>query len=119
MGAGAPRAGQRRPPGRASVQAPRGADGAGTKKVREDAGLINYLMRHPHTSPVEMCEIKLHVKLPIFGARQWVRHRLANLNEVSGRYSILDREFYIPDPENLAAQSASNRHGRGDVLGAA
>ena len=101
------------------VQAARVSYGAGTKKVREDAGLINYLMRHRHTSPFEMCEIKLHVKLPIFVARQWVRHRLANLNEVSGRYSILDREFYIPDPENLAAQSASNRQGRGDVLGAA
>jgi thymidylate synthase (FAD) len=101
------------------VQAARVSYGAGTKKVREDAGLINYLMRHRHTSPFEMCEIKLHVKLPIFVARQWVRHRVANLNEVSGRYSILDREFYIPEPENLAAQSASNRQGRGDVLGAA
>ena len=100
------------------VQAARVSYGAGTKKVREDAGLINYLMRHRHTSPFEMCEIKLHVKLPIFVARQWVRHRVANLNEVSGRYSILDREFYIPDPENLAAQSSSNRQGRGDVLGA-
>ena len=101
------------------VQAARVSYGAGTKKVREDAGLINYLMRHRHTSPFEMCEIKLHVKLPIFVARQWVRHRVANLNEVSGRYSILDREFYIPDPQNLAAQSSSNRQGRGDVLGAA
>lgn len=101
------------------VQAARVSYGAGTKKVREDAGLINYLMRHRHTSPFEMCEIKLHVKLPIFVARQWVRHRVANLNEVSGRYSILDREFYIPDPENLAAQSAANRQGRGGTLGAA
>ena len=98
------------------VQAARVSYGAGTKKVREDAGLINYLMRHRHTSPFEMCEIKLHVKLPIFVARQWVRHRVANLNEVSGRYSILDREFYVPDQANLAAQSASNRQGRGDVL---
>ena len=98
------------------VQAARVSYGAGTKKVREDAGLINYLMRHRHTSPFEMCEIKLHVKLPIFVARQMVRHRVANLNEVSGRYSILDREFYIPDAANLAAQSASNRQGRGDVL---
>lgn len=100
----------------AIVQAARVSYGAGTKKVREDAGLINYLMRHRHTSPFEMCEIKLHVKLPIFVARQWVRHRVANLNEVSGRYSILDREFYVPDPANLAAQSSSNRQGRGDVL---
>jgi len=98
------------------VQAARVSYGAGTKKVREDAGLINYLMRHRHTSPFEMCEIKLHVKLPIFVARQWVRHRVANLNEVSGRYSILDREFYVPDQANLAAQSTSNRQGRGDVL---
>lgn len=98
------------------VQAARVSYGAGTKKVREDAGLINYLMRHRHTSPFEMCEIKLHVKLPIFVARQWVRHRVANLNEVSGRYSILDREFYVPDPANLAAQSSSNRQGRGEVL---
>ena len=102
----------------AIVQAARVSYGAGTKKVREDAGLINYLMRHRHTSPFEMCEIKLHVKLPIFVARQWVRHRVANLNEVSGRYSILDREFYIPDPEHLATQSSANRQGRGDVLGA-
>ncbi len=101
------------------VQAARVSYGAGTKKVREDAGLINYLMRHRHTSPFEMCEIKLHVKLPIFVARQWVRHRVANVNETSGRYSILDREFYIPDPQNLAAQSGSNRQGRGAVLGAA
>lgn len=100
------------------VQAARVSYGAGTKKVREDAGLINYLMRHRHTSPFEMCEIKLHVKLPIFVARQWVRHRVSNLNETSGRYSILDREFYLPDPANLAAQSPSNRQGRGDVLAA-
>jgi len=98
------------------VQAARVSYGAGTKKVREDAGLINYLMRHRHTSPFEMCEIKLHVKLPIFVARQWVRHRVANLNEISGRYSILDREFYVPDPANVATQSASNRQGRGAVL---
>jgi len=99
------------------VQAARVSYGAGTKKVREDAGLINYLMRHRHTSPFEMCEIKLHMKLPIFVARQMVRHRLANLNETSGRYSILDREFYVPDPAHLASQSPSNRQGRGEVLG--
>ena len=73
-------------------------------------------MRHRHTTPFEMCEIKYHVKLPIFVARQWIRHRTANVNEYSARYSILDREFYIPAPEHLAAQSEENRQGRGDVL---
>jgi len=100
----------------AVVQAARVSYGRGTKKVSEDRGLINYLMRHRHTTPFEMCEIKYHVKLPIFVARQWIRHRTANVNEYSARYSILDREFYIPAEENLAAQSASNRQGRGDVL---
>ena len=75
--------------------------------VTEDAGLIRYLMRHRHSTPFEMCEIKYHVKLPIFVARQWIRHRTANVNEYSARYSILDREFYLPAPEHLAAQSAS------------
>jgi thymidylate synthase (FAD) len=98
------------------VQAARVSYGRGTKKTREDAGLINYLLRHRHTTPFEMCEIKLHIKLPIFIARQWIRHRTANVNEYSGRYSILDREFYVPAPEQLAAQSSSNRQGRGDVL---
>lgn len=100
----------------AIVQAARVSYGRGTKKTREDAGLINYLLRHRHTTPFEMCEIKLHIKLPIFIARQWIRHRTANVNEYSGRYSILDREFYVPAPEQLAAQSSSNRQGRGDVL---
>lgn len=100
----------------AIVQAARVSYGKGTKKTREDAGLINYLLRHRHTTPFEMCEIKLHIKLPIFIARQWIRHRTANVNEYSGRYSILDREFYVPAPEQLAAQSVSNRQGRGDVL---
>jgi thymidylate synthase (FAD) len=100
----------------AVVQAARVSYGAGTKKVREDAGLINYLMRHRHTSPFEMCELKIHVKMPIFVARQWIRHRLANLNEVSGRYSVLDNEFYMPNDGNLAAQARTNRQGRGDVL---
>lgn len=100
----------------AIVQAARVSYGAGTKKVNEDAGLINYLLRHRHTTPFEMCEIKFHIKLPIFIARQWIRHRTANVNEYSGRYSIMDREFYIPAPEHLAAQSTSNRQGRGDVL---
>jgi thymidylate synthase (FAD) len=100
----------------AIVQAARVSYGKGTKKVNEDAGLINYLMRHRHSTPFEMCEIKFHIKLPIFVARQWIRHRTANVNEYSARYSILDREFYIPRPEQLAAQSKSNRQGRGDLV---
>jgi len=100
----------------AVVQAARVSYGRGTRKVHEDAGLIRYLMRHWHSTPFEMCEIKLHVKLPIFVARQWIRHRTANVNEYSARYSILDREFYIPSPAQLAAQSSANRQGRGDVL---
>ncbi|MDA9717480.1 FAD-dependent thymidylate synthase [Candidatus Pelagibacter sp.] len=98
------------------VQAARVSYGKGTKKVSTDAGLIKYLMRHWHSTPFEMCEIKYHVKLPIFIARQWIRHRTANVNEYSARYSILDKEFYLPKTENLAAQSQSNRQGRGDVL---
>lgn len=100
----------------AIVQAARVSYGRGTKRVQEDRGLINYLLRHWHTTPFEMAEIKFHVKLPIFVARQWIRHRTANVNEYSARYSVLDREFYIPEPEHLAAQSVSNRQGRGDVL---
>src|ERR1700756_962241 len=100
----------------AVVQAARVSYGRGTKKVSEDRGLINYLMRHRHTTPFEMCEIKYHVKLPIFVARQWIRHRTANVNEYSARYSILDNEFYIPAPDQLAVQSTSNRQGRGEVL---
>jgi thymidylate synthase (FAD) len=73
-------------------------------------------MRHRHSTPFEMCEIKFHVKLPIFVARQWIRHRTANVNEYSARYSILDREFYVPAPEQLGAQAVVNRQGRGDVL---
>ena len=98
------------------VQAARVSYGKGTKKVSTDAGLIKYLMRHWHSTPFEMCEIKYHVKLPIFIARQWIRHRTANVNEYSARYSILDKEFYLPAQEHLAAQSKSNRQGRGDVL---
>ena len=98
------------------VQAARVSYGKGTKKVSTDAGLIKYLMRHWHSTPFEMCEIKYHVKLPIFIARQWIRHRTANVNEYSARYSILDKEFYLPAKEHLAAQSKSNRQGRGDVL---
>jgi thymidylate synthase (FAD) len=100
----------------AVVQAARVSYGRGTKSVRNDEGLIRYLLRHRHTTPFEMCEIKFHVKLPIFVARQWIRHRTANVNEYSARYSVLDREFYTPAPEHLAAQSTSNRQGRGDVL---
>jgi thymidylate synthase (FAD) len=100
----------------AVVQAARVSYGRGTRKVSEDEGLIRYLMRHWHSTPFEMCEIKYHVKLPIFVARQWIRHRTANVNEYSARYSILDKEFYIPAPENLAAQAADNRQGRGAVL---
>ncbi|WP_428376314.1 FAD-dependent thymidylate synthase [Lichenicoccus sp.] len=100
----------------AIVQAARVSYGRGTRKVSEDAGLIRYLMRHRHSTPFEMCEIKYHVKLPIFVARQWIRHRMASVNEVSARYSVLDREFYIPEPRHLAAQSVSNRQGRGSVL---
>lgn len=100
----------------AIVQAARVSYGRGTRKVSEDRGLIRYLMRHRHTTPFEMCEIKYHIKLPIFVARQWIRHRTANVNEYSGRYSVMDREFYIPSPDHLAAQSRSNRQGRGDVL---
>lgn len=102
----------------AIVQAARVSYGRGTRKVSEDAGLIRYLMRHRHSSPFEMCEMKFHVKLPIFVARQWIRHRMASVNEYSARYSILDSEFYIPAPEHMAAQSAVNRQGRGDVLAA-
>ena len=98
------------------VQAARVSYGKGTKKVNTDSGLIKYLMRHWHSTPFEMCEIKYHVKLPIFIARQWIRHRTANVNEYSARYSILDKEFYLPTQENLAAQSQSNRQGRGEVL---
>ena len=100
----------------AIVQAARVSYGKGTRKVNKDAGLINYLMRHRHTTPFEMCEIKLHVKLPIFVARQWIRHRTANVNEYSGRYSIMDKEFYVPQAQHLAAQSSTNRQGRGHVL---
>jgi thymidylate synthase (FAD) len=95
----------------AIVQAARVSYGAGTKTGQEDDALIHYLMRHRHTTPFEMCEIKLHVKLPIFVARQWVRHRTASLNEVSARYSVLDREFYIPRPEDIRYQSRQNKQG--------
>lgn len=100
----------------AIVQAARVSYGKGTKMVNEDKGLINYLMRHRHSTPFEMCEMKFHIKLPIFVARQWIRHRTANVNEYSARYSIMDKEFYIPSPNHLAAQSTTNRQGRDEVL---
>jgi thymidylate synthase (FAD) len=102
----------------AVVQAARVSYGRGTRKALEDEGLIRYLMRHYHSTPFEMCEIKFHVKLPIFVARQWIRHRTANVNEYSARYSILDKDFYLPTPEQLAVQSTDNRQGRGEVLDA-
>jgi thymidylate synthase (FAD) len=100
----------------AIVQAARVSYGKGTRQVSEDRGLLRYLMRHRHTTPFEMCELKLHVKLPIFVARQWIRHRTANVNEISARYSVLDREFYLPRAEDLAVQSANNKQGRGAAL---
>ena len=100
----------------AIVQSARVSYGKGTKKISNDKGLIKYLMRHWHSTPFEMCEIKLHVKLPIFIARQWIRHRTANVNEYSARYSILDKEFYIPSVENLASQSQVNKQGRAESL---
>ena len=100
----------------AICQAARVSYGKGTKSVQNDVGLIRYLMRHWHSTPFEMCEIKLHVKLPVFVARQWIRHRTANVNEYSARYSILDREFYIPEVDSLASQSVVNNQGRGRVL---
>ena len=100
----------------AIVQAARVSYGRGTRKVSDDRGLISYLMRMRHTSPFEMCELKLHVKLPIFVARQWIRHRTASVNEYSARYSVLQDEFYLPAPEHLAAQSSANRQGRGAAL---
>ena len=95
------------------VQSARVSYGKGTKKVSTDEGLIKYLMRHWHSTPFEMCEIKYHVKLPIFIARQWIRHRTANVNEYSARYSILDKEFYIPKPQHMSGQSTTNKQGRG------
>ena len=100
----------------AICQAARVSYGKGTKSVQNDEGLIRYLMRHWHSTPFEMCELKLHVKLPVFVARQWIRHRTANVNEYSARYSILDREFYIPAPDKVAAQSVVNNQGRGCLL---
>jgi len=98
----------------AIVQAARVSYGSGTKKVHEDRGLIRYLVRHLHTTPLEMVEFKFHVKLPIFVARQWIRHRTANVNEYSGRYSEMKDEFYVPAPDQIREQSTSNKQGRSD-----
>lgn len=100
----------------AIVSAARVSYGSGTKSVREDRDLIRYLLKHKHTTPFEMCEIKLHCKMPIFVARQWIRHRTASVNEYSARYSTLDKEFYIPDDEQLGVQSSSNKQGRDDPV---
>jgi len=100
------------------VQAARVSYGRGNKHLSEDVALIRYMMRHHHTSVFEQCEIKFHIKLPIFVARQFIRHRTANVNEYSARYSILDKEFYLPSPDQLAVQSASNRQGRSEVISA-
>jgi thymidylate synthase (FAD) len=101
------------------VQAARVSRGEGKKSPDEDRGLIRYLMRHGHTSPFEMCEIKVHVRLPIFVARQWVRHRTASINEFSGRYSVLSPDFYLPEPGAVGGQSPSIRQGRGEILDSA
>ncbi|MCX6139351.1 MAG: FAD-dependent thymidylate synthase [Candidatus Kapabacteria bacterium] len=98
----------------AIVQAARVSYGEGTKKVLEDRGLIRYLLRHAHTTPFEMVEFKFHVKLPIFVARQWIRHRTANVNEYSGRYSEMKDEFYVPASDQVRAQSSTNKQGRAE-----
>ena len=98
----------------AIVQAARVSYGKGTKKVSQDRELIRYLLGHRHTSPFEMVEFKFHIKLPIFVARQWIRHRSASVNEYSGRYSVMKQEFYRPEREEIRFQSAVNRQGRSD-----
>ncbi len=100
----------------AVVRAARVSYGRGTRKTSEDRGLIRYLMRHYRSTPIEMCEIKYHVKLPIFLVRQWIRHRTANVNEYSARDSIMDKDDYLPAPDQLAVQPIDNRQGRGEVL---
>jgi thymidylate synthase (FAD) len=95
------------------VQAARVSYGEGTKSYREDAGLIDYLLRNAHTSPFEQVVLTFHIKMPIFIARQWVRHRTARLNEISGRYSVMKDDFYVPAAGDVAMQSADNKQGRG------
>ena len=94
------------------VQTARVSYGAGTKTLREDAGLIDYLLRHEHTSPFEHVVFEFHCKMPIFVARQWIRHRTARLNEISGRYSVMKDEFYVPPGDKISFQSADNKQGR-------
>ena len=101
------------------VQSARVSYGEGTKTFREDKGLIDYLLRHQHTSPFEQVSLTFHCKMPIFVARQWVRHRTAKLNEISGRYSVMKDEFYVPDDEAIAFQSVDNKQGRSDEAGPA
>jgi len=96
----------------AIVQAARVSYGEGTKTVQDDTALVRYLMRHHHTTPFEMCQLKFHIKCPIFVARQWHRHRTASINEISARYSVLPEEYYVPDPTHVQAQSISNKQGR-------
>jgi thymidylate synthase (FAD) len=98
------------------VQGARVSYGAGTKKVSEDVGLINYLMRHFHSTPFELCDIKFHIKCPIFVARQWLRHRSVSANEYSARYSIVDNQYYVPEIDKISVQSASNKQGRGEIV---
>lgn len=100
----------------AIVQAARVSYGMGTKSVRDDRGLIRYLMRHRHTTPFEMVELKFLVRLPIYVARQWIRHRTASVNEYSARYSVIPDEFDLPPPEDVRRQSGRNRQGRGEAL---
>ncbi len=100
----------------AIVQAARVSYGAGTKSINDDTALIRYLLRNKHTTPFEMCEIKLHIKAPIFIARQWLRHRTANVNEYSARYSIMEHDYYLPEPSQLCHQSKSNKQGRSEVI---
>lgn len=94
------------------VNAARVSYGAGTRKVNEDRGLIRYLLRHDHTTPFEMVEFKFHCKMPIFVARQWIRHRTANVNEYSGRYSVMTEDYYVPEAEHISPQSKTNNQGR-------
>ena len=96
------------------VQAARVSYGAGTKSYRQDRGLIHYLIKNWHTSPFEQVQLTFHTKMPIFVARQWVRHRTARLNEISGRYSVMKDEFYVPNPENIRPQSEDNKQGRSE-----
>ncbi|MFP3040841.1 FAD-dependent thymidylate synthase [Treponema primitia] len=96
------------------VQSARVSYGEGTKSYREDAGLIDYLLRHRHTSPFEQIALTFHIKMPIFVARQWIRHRTAKLNEISGRYSVMKDDFYVPAPTDVALQSTDNKQGRSE-----